>query len=170
MGLFDFLKPKSSAIQQPAIKTMPTQNPNLDYPVADFQWEFVKAEVERLNKLLKTLDCTKKLHIDSNALTPDSYFRYEPFTPKTGKISKYPCILHACSTVYMGFSVSIWYDINDIIGKGQMHIATKSLSYTIDFKMVDQNLIITKVITTDSNLKNHKLYHIQKDGTVFIAK
>lgn len=170
MGLFDFLKPKPFVAQQPAINVMPAQNPNLDYPVADFQWEFVKTEVNRLNELLKTLDCTKKLHIDSNALTADSYFRYEPFTPKTGKISKYPCMLHACSTMYMGFSASIWYDINDIIGKGNMLIATKSLSYTIDFKTVDNKLVITKVITTDKNLDNHKLYHIQKDGTVFIAK
>lgn len=146
------------------------QKNNLDYPVADFQRDFVRSEIEKLNKLLKTLDCTKKLHMDSNALTSDCYFRYEPFTPKTSKISKYPCMLHACSSVYMGYSVSIWYDVNDIIGKGHMHISTKNLSYTIDFKTLDNNLIISKVVTTDDNLNNRKLYHIQKDGTVFISK
>lgn len=169
MGLFDLFKPKQLTVQSQAPTVTPTPIQNLDYPIADFQQNFVKTEIEKLNTLLKTLDCTKKLHMDSNSLTPDSYFRFEPFTPKTGKISKYPCMLHACSNVYMGYSVSIWYDINDIIG-GQMHISSKNLTYTIDFKTVDDNLTITKVISTDGNLDNHKLYHVQKDGTVFIAK
>lgn len=170
MGLFSFFKQKSSTIKQPVINTMQTNNNTFDYPVADFQWEFVKEEIEMLNELLKTVDCTKKLHMDSNALTKDSYFRYVPFTPKTGKISKYPCMLHACSNIYMGYSVSIWYDIKDNIGKGQIHIATKFLTYTIDFKTSEKGLIITKVVTTDDKLNNRKLYHIQKDGTVFTSK
>lgn len=170
MGIFNFLKSKQFTTCKTSVNSMQAKGTNLDYPIADFQWEFVKSEIEKLNKLLKTLDCTKKLHMDSNALTSDCYFRYGPFTPKTGKISKYPCMLHACSSVYMGYSVSIWYDVNDIIGKGQMHIATKYLSYTIDFKTLDNNLIISKVVTTDGNLNNRKLYHIQKDDTVFISK
>ncbi len=170
MGLFNFPKPKQFIVHKEDTNAVPSKSTNLDYPVADFQWDFVKSEIEKLNKLLKTLDCTKKLHMDSNTLTADSYFRYEPFTPKTGKISKYPCILHACSTTYMGYSISIWYDINDNIGKGQLHIATKHLTYTVDFKTQDSHLIISKVITTDDSLNNHKLYHIQKDGTVFISK
>lgn len=138
-----------------------------DYPIADFQWNFVKDEVDRLNDLLKTLEYTKELHMNSNALTNDSYFRYEPFTPKTGKISKYPCMLHACSTVYMGYSVSIYYDVKDIPCKGSMHIATPNLTYTIDFKNIDGTLQITKVITTDKNLDNEKLYHIMANGEVY---
>jgi len=170
MGLFDFMKPKQSITYKAERSAFQAKNTNLDFPVADFQWEFVKSEIEKLNKLLKTLDCTKKLHMDSNALTSDCYFSYEPFTPKTGKINKYPCMLHACSTTYMGYSVSIWYDINDFIGKGQMRIATKHLTYTIDFKTLNGNLIINKVITTDDSLNNRKLFHIQKDGTVFTSK
>ena len=164
-----FIEKNPDYKSQPLENVEKIQNVHLDYPVADFQWDFVKAEIAKLNKLLKTLDCTRKLHMDSNALTPDSYFRYEPFTPKTGKISKYPCILHACSTVYMGYSVSISYDVKDIIGKGQMHISTMSLSYTIDFKNINGDLTITKVITTDDNFNNRKLYHIQKDGTIYTS-
>ena len=170
MGLFDFLKTKQSTIQHPIGNVTQTQSNHLDYPIADFQWNYVKSEIERLNELLKTVDCTKKLHMNINVLTEDSYFRYEPFTPKTGKISKYPCMLHACANTYMGYSVSIWYDIKDNIGKGQMHIATRLLTYTIDFKTVNNGLIITKVVTTDDKLNNRKLYHVQKDGTVFTSK
>ncbi len=167
MRLLDFLTHSKSTTLVSSNNTEPQRKFKFDYPVADFQWDFVESEIEKLNKLLKTVTCTKKLHMDSQALTKDSYFRYEPFTLKTGKISKYPCSLCACSTVYMGYSAFISYDINDNIGKGHMHISTKKYAYTIDFKNIDGKLTITKVVTTDDDMNNEKLYHLQKDGTVF---
>lgn len=170
MGFLDIFKKSNSkdSVTQEAIQ-IPDRKFRLDYPVADFQWKFVISEIEKLNSLLNTLNCTKHLRMNSNALTQDSYFRYEPFTLKTGKISKYPCSLFACSTVYMGYSALIAYDTNDLACKGHMHITTKPLTYTIDFKNINGNLVITKVITTDSSSDNHKLYHLQKDGTIFTA-
>ena len=86
MGLLNIFKKNKHMEKSENIATV--KRNNLDYPVADFQWDFVKSEIEKLNKLLKTLDCTKKLHMDSNALTSDCYFRYEPFTPKKYKKDK----------------------------------------------------------------------------------
>jgi len=141
---------------------------HFDYPVADFQWPFVVSEIKKLNTLLLSLNCTKKLKMNSKALTPDSYFRYEPFTIKTRKISKCPCMLHACSSVYRGYHASIWYDISDNIQHGDMSISCKKGTYFIDFKSVDQNLIITKVILV-TDTKTKKLYHIDRNGNVLTS-
>ena len=166
MGLFDFLKKENKEpLQTP--KESNVRKARYEYPIADFQKEFVISEIERLNALLQTTKYTKKLHMDSSKLTDDSYFGFEPFTVKTQKISKYPCFLHASSTIYMGYSVTIYYDVKDVACKGMIHISTKKFAYTIDFKNVNGDLKIMKVVTTDNKLNNEKLYHIMADGTVY---
>lgn len=169
MGLFDFFTRKSSVNVTPPLPTKQDRVDlsKLEYPIADFQWEFVKSEIEKLNELFKTLKYTKKLHMDSNALTDNCYFRFTPFTPKTGKISKYPCMLYACSSVYMGYTVSLHYDINDKIGKGTVNIATSKYNYSVDLRTVNNELKIMKVIATDDNLNNEKLYHVMKNGKIY---
>lgn len=169
MGFFDFLKDitNKTIISETTTSTKPEQKLRFDYPVADFQWDFVVSEIKRLNKLLKTLECTKHLRMDSTALTHDSYFRYEPFTLKTGRISKYPCILYACSTVYMGYSVSIFYNSADEACKGTISISKQKCDYTIDYKKVDNELKIIKVITTNNKNGNEKLYHIKSNGEIY---
>lgn len=169
MGLFDFIKDikNKTIVLEATTETKPEQKFQFDYPVADFQWDFVASEIKRMNKLLKTLECTKHLRMDSKALTPDSYFRYEPFTLKTGKISKYPCILYACSTVYMGFSVSIYYNTADEACKGTIFISKPKCTYTIDYKKVNNELKIMKVITTNNNNESEKLYHIKASGEIY---
>jgi hypothetical protein len=139
----------------------------LEYPIADFQKDFVISEIEKMNELLKTLKHTKKLHMDSNALTDNSYFRYTPFTSKTGKISKYPCMLFASSSVYMGYNVCLHYDIYDNIGKGHINIATHKCSYSIDLKTVNRELKIMKVISLDEKIGSIKLYHVMANGEVY---
>lgn len=166
MGLFDFFKKKEESTKQTQPETI--RKARYTYPIADFQKDYVISEIERLNNLLKTLKYTKGLHMDSSKLTDDSYFAFEPFTAKTGKISKYPCFLHACSTVYMGYSTTIYYDIKDIPCKGSMHIATPKYAYTIDFKAVDGELKIMKVMITDKNLDNEKIYHVMSTGEVYM--
>lgn len=165
MGIWNFLKKKSISNTENIGNEERTRKVRFEYPIAEYQKQFVIAEVEKMNVLLKTLDCTKKLYLDSDKLTADSIFCFEPFTIKTMKISKYPCILRACSTMYLGYGVSIYYDINDDIGKGHLYVATQRCSYTIDFKNSSGILKITKVITTDDK-GNTKLYHEQKDGTI----
>lgn len=170
MGLFNLFKRNTTkSVPSPAKKVQkrPSKQYRHEFPIANFQLPFAKSEVEKLNELLKTLDCTRKLHMNSNAITPDSYFRYTPFTEKTGKISKYPCMLHICSTVHMGYSVTIHYDIHDNIGKGTMHLATPKLAYTIDFKNSNGVLKIMKVVTTDDKFGNVKLYHEMANGDIY---
>ena len=168
MGLFDFFsKTKKAHSEHNHDYSVSNEKIKYEYPIADFQKDFVVEEIKKMNSLLKTIKYTSSLHMDSDALTPDSYFRFDPFTPKTGKISKYPCMLHISSTVYMGYNITLYYDINDNIGKGTINIATSKYNYDISIKTVDSNLKIMKVVTTDDNLNNEKLYHVMSNGEIF---
>ena len=167
MGLFDFLKKEKRHSAPVYSAPISLDFGELEYPIAEFQKDYVIGEVEKINSILKELKYTKHLHMDSSKLTPNSCFCFTPFTEKTRKISKYPCMLKALSTMYMGYTLHIYYDIKDIPGKAMLSYATPNLNYTIDFKNVNGNLQIMKVVTTDKNLDNEKLYHIMADGTIF---
>lgn len=173
MSIFDFLKKQK-------IGSISTKNVyKHDFTVADFQWDFVNSEIEKLEYLLSRNEYTKHLYFDKSIFSKnDCGFRFRPFTEKTLKISKYPCILdirsypanYAKKQFIIYYGASLYYDINDHIGKGQMFVHTQQHAYTIDLKNINHTLTITKIILTDKNLDNHKLYHLQKDGTVFKAK
>ena len=167
MGLFDFFKKKEPIIEQVTSIPMQFSFGELEYPIVEFQKPYVVAEIESINSILKELKYTKHLHLDSSKLTPNSCYSFTPFTTKTRKISKFPCMLKACSTVYMGYTLHIYYDINDIPGKAMLNCATPDLTYTIDFKNVNGTLQITKVVTTNSNLDNEKLYHVMASGEIY---
>ena len=137
-----------------------------DMPLNADQIEEARRQISLINDMLRDNKYTRRLHLASDKLTSDSYIRHTPATP-TGKPSKYPYMIFACSSMYGGYSLCLYYLQSDEVGKAQAHIAAGKLSYTIDFRRDDGALRIIKVITTDDNYNNDKLYHIMADGTVY---
>ena len=172
MGLFDFLKPKEkSKINNKQVETANTRKVKYEFPIANNQKGMVLEELTKMNDLLKSLDCTKKLFLDPSIITFGSCsLAFEPFTVKTMKISKCPCYLKISATVYGGYTVIIYYDIDDNIVKGKISAFSKKLTYTIDFKNNSGKLQIMKVLTTNDNGDNKKLYHLTKDGEIVTIK
>lgn len=160
MGLFNFHKQRPTPSVQTPFK-------NADAPLTSQQIEDAKLEIIKLNILLKGNKYTAHLKMNPEKITPDSYIRLTPYTEKTKKPSKYPRMISISSTMYQGYSITLYYTQNGDIGKGNILIFASNLTYTIDLKTVNSQLCIVKIMTTDEKNNTEKLYHIKADGTVF---
>lgn len=163
MGIFSKLFQKTS--HDNYVKTSHVANTKYDYPIQSWQKHFIINDIHTLNALLLTNEYTKKLHLDDKNIWSNSYIRYIPFTEKTQKISKYPCMIYVCEANYGGYTATIFYDCKDIICKGNINISGKT-TYSIEYKRKDGLLTIMKVLISDKNGNYEKVYHLQKDGSI----
>lgn len=118
--------------------------------------QYIK-EAKRLAKIRANLDiCTEELifneHTGTSGITElYTYFECNPYTP-TGKISKYPLILHYSTEDDCDMDTSrhgwVYYMQDGNIGKAEMCFRQKRGIYKIDLGCKGNTLSVQKVILT----------------------
>lgn len=138
----------------------------LVYKLYDWQYDFAKSEIEKVNNALQDNPYTKKLPLQFSDLKYGDY-AFNPFTPK-GKIKLNPCNLNLYFRTSEGipYGMTISYDVNDIpktASYSNPYVFPVGDCYTVVLHYVNNRFYVTKVVKTDSHYNNAKLYHIRKE-------